>query len=205
MAELVRAASDVGFDGIVVHRAGFPDDGAKFEAELASALPGTTRAVGDWLSFFSLVEHNREAQAGVSPELRAWRREMAAHTLVPRWTSGFYQVEQGPLHPFRWSSGTGVIQIFNGAGFDRLLRITMEVKAATPPMTFTLGGDLPTETVTVERAGVTFDRTLRLRPGRNTIRMTGECAPAVAPWDTRRLIWRLENPVLQEVSVPPGR
>jgi phosphoglycerol transferase len=201
--DLVRAASDVGFDGILVHRAGFSDEGAKFMGELAAALPGATRAEGAWLSFFSLVEHNREAQAGVPPEVRAWRREVAAHTFVPRWTSGFYQVEPGPHYPFRWSSGTGVIEIENGAGFDRLLRITMEVKAATPPMTFTLGGDLPAETVTVTQAGVKFDRTLRVRPGHNTIRMTGEGAPAIAPWDPRRLIWRLENPVLEEVSQPP--
>jgi phosphoglycerol transferase len=203
-ADLVRAASDVGFDGILVHRAGYPDEGAKIEGELAAALPSATRATGTGLSFFSLVEHNREALAGVPAEVRTLRRELAAHTLVPRYTSGFYQVENGPDHPFRWSSGTGIIEVENGASFDRLVKITMEVKAATPPMTFALGGDLPAETVTVGDAGVTFDRTLRVHPGRNTIRMSGEGKPAVAPPDPRRLIWRLENPVLEEVMAPPS-
>ena len=45
-ADLVRAASDVGFDGILVHRAGYPDEGAKIEGELAAALPSATRATG---------------------------------------------------------------------------------------------------------------------------------------------------------------
>ena len=198
-ADLVRAASDVGFDGILVHRAGYPDEGARIEGELAAALPSATRATGTGLSFFSLVEHNREALAGVPAEVRTLRRELAAHTLVSRYTSGFYQVENGPHHPFRWSSGTGIIEVENGASFERLLKITMEVKAATPPMTLTFGGDLPAETVTVDDAGVTFERTLRLHPGRNTIRMSGEGKPAIAPGDPRRLIWRLENPVLEEV------
>ena len=179
-ADLVRAASDVGFDGILVHRAGYPDEGARIEGELAAALPSATRATGTGLSFFSLVEHNREALAGVPAEVRTLRRELALTPSSPDVPAAFTRSRTDPTIRFAGAPAPASIEVENGASFERLLKITMEVKAATPPMTLTFGGDLPAETVTVDDAGVTFERTLRLHPGRNTIRMSGEGKPAIA-------------------------
>jgi phosphoglycerol transferase len=202
-ADLVRAASEAGFDGILINRKGYTDHGAKIEAALLEILgPSAARAVAAEHAFFSLVEHNRQALAAVPPEERARRRELAAHTLFLRWTGGFYAAESGPHGPFRWSSGTGDIVIDNSASFDRLVTLSLQVKTADPPTTLTMGGDLLAETATVGAAGLPITRTLRLAPGLHTISMSAEGKPAYAPWDPRRLVWRVENVGFAELPSP---
>jgi hypothetical protein len=56
---------------------------------------------------------------------------------------------------------------------------------------------------TVGDGGLPLERTVRLRPGHNVIRMSADGTPAVAPWDPRRLIWHVVNPTVEEISTPP--
>jgi hypothetical protein len=203
-ADLVRAISDAGFEGILINSWGYLDAGAKVERALTEALgPGAARAAGDGLAFFSLVEHNRQALAGVPPEERARRRELAEHALYMRWVNGFYGPEVGPGGPFRWSSGAGDIEIDNDAGVDRLGTLTMRVVAAHPPVTLALGGDLVAETATVGATGLSIVRTLHLAPGRHVIHMRADGQPVDAPRDPRRLIWRVEDATLEEPAASP--
>jgi phosphoglycerol transferase len=202
-AELVRAVSDAGFDGILIHRWGYLDAGAKVEGALAEVLgSGAARATGEGLAFFSLVEHNRQALATVPPEERARSRELAAHALYMRWVNGFYPSEVGPGATFRWSPGPGDIEIDNDTRLDRRATITMRVLAAHPPVTLALGGDLLAETVTVGPTGLTMARPLHLAPGRHVIHLRADGQPVDAPRDPRRLVWRVENARLEELPAP---
>jgi phosphoglycerol transferase len=203
-AEMVRAASDAGFDGIVINRWGYADKGAKIEGALREVLgPDAAGATAPVFSFFSLVEYNRQAQAAVSPELRAWRREEAAHPLFLRWLPAFYENEKGPNGTFRWSMGSGAIEIDNDAPTDRQVTLTMNVFAANPPVTLSIDGDLLSETATVGAPGLPIARALTLRPGVHVIRMRAAGKRADSPRDSRRLIWRVENPILEPLPGAP--
>jgi phosphoglycerol transferase len=197
---LVGAAADAGFDGILIDRRGYLDGGAKIEEGLAGIIgAGVTPGNRSRYAFFNLVEHNRQAMAAVPADERARRRDLAEHELNLRWTGGFFPFEGSPTGEFRWCAGAGAIEIDNDARVDRAITLTMTVWAANPPMTLTIGGDLMSETATVGDTGLPIERTLRLRPGRHTITMSGDGKPLDAPRDPRRLVWRVEDPTLEEL------
>jgi len=200
-ADLVRAVSDAGFEGILVNRHGYLDEGAKIEAALAETLGADVARKNSFsLTFFSLADYNRQAQAAVPPAERARRRELAAHPLALQWSGGFYPLEVGRHGTFRWCAGSGAIEIDNDSPFERQATLTFRVLAGKPPVMLTLGGDLITETTTVARGGWSIERTLRLAPGRHFIRMTGQGTPLDEPHDPRRLMWVVENPRLEELT-----
>ena len=83
--EMVRTLSDVGFEGILVDRDGYADDGAAIVAALAAELGADSgEQATDRQVFFSL----RAANEKVAPGERERRRQEALNRPVLRWLDG---------------------------------------------------------------------------------------------------------------------
>jgi phosphoglycerol transferase len=201
-AELVGRLAEGGFAGIVIDRRGYDDDGEALGAALERELgaPATLSADGRSM-FFDLTEVDRRVWAGVTPAERERRRDLAVHPLFLRWTDGFYGAEQEPGGTFRWSSGSGEIEIDNEAGSVRRARLSLNLAAPWLPSRLTIGGDLLSEHVELLEAGGTLlARTVVLSPGRHFVRLTSNGRPADAPGDPRRLVWRADGATIEELA-----
>ena len=95
--DLVRTLSDVGFEGILVDRDGYADDGAAIVAALTAELGAESGArTTDRRVFFGLRAANEKAFAGVAPGERERRRQEALNRPLLRWLDGFFPPEHDP-------------------------------------------------------------------------------------------------------------
>jgi phosphoglycerol transferase len=192
--ELVRTLSDAGFDGILVDRSGYRDDGVSAIAALSGALgPDPVTRTSGTLVFFDLRPENERAFAGLAASERERRRQEALARPVVRWLGGFYPPEQDPDGPFRWCSGDCILEIDSGAPREARVSLSMRVGAARPPARLRVSGDAWTEAFALAPGGTPIMSTLRLPPGRNYLRFRCDGAPAIAPQDPRRLVFRIDD------------
>jgi phosphoglycerol transferase len=206
--EMLRTLADAGFAGLVLDRAGYRDGGAALVAEIraelgAGAGAGAARSSEDGrLLFFDLGPHNQRLHAGLGAAERARRRDLALHSVYLRWMEGFFAPEQGPSGTFRWSTGRATIEVDNPSDGPRLAAISMNLSAAQPPASLRIDGDLLSEEVALPPAGAAFSHTLMVPPGRHFIHLRCDGKPALAPRDPRRLVFRVDTPL---VINPPDR
>jgi phosphoglycerol transferase len=202
--DLVRTLSDVGFEGIVVDRAGYLDDGVAIVAALTAELGADSgaHATGRQV-FFDLRAANDKAFAGVTPDQRERRRRQALNRPLLRWLDGFFAPEHDPGTTFRWCGGDCVIEIDNPAGRDARVNLSMRVSPGQPPASLRVTGDLWDEAIALVADGTAISRTLRLPAGRHRIRLRSDSAPALAPRDPRRLIFRIDDAFLRPADDSP--
>jgi phosphoglycerol transferase len=201
-AELVQTLSDAGFDGIVIDQRGYGDDGAGIEADLSRELGAEPAIRDDHQVFFDLTAFNQRARAGLTPEERERRRDLAVHPLYLRWTGGFYGAEHGPQGSFRWCSGSGQIEIDNESQLTRPATIAMIVSAPQSPTTLYIRGDLLSETIEIDARGSRLSRTLQISPGRHVLRLHATGPVVEVPGDPRRFAWRTDDATLDELASP---
>jgi hypothetical protein len=207
--ELIETLSDAGFAGILVDRHGYQDGAAAIEAILRGAL-GVEPMVSSTgrLSFFNLGPFNQAARNRMTPEEQERRRDLALHPLLFFWRAGFSNLESAAGRTWRWCDREGELVIENGSRNERLLSIKMTLAAANPPARLTIDSALVSERLELAPMGTAFTRTLKVPPGRHMIRFRSDGKPASAPNDPRVLIWRAEDPVVEQVPGPevlPGR
>jgi hypothetical protein len=194
---LVARLADAGFEGILIHRAGYADYGAQIEAALGRILELDPKASADGrLSFFSLAAYER-GHASDSAEERDRRRDEALHPVLARWGAGFSHPETGPQGSFRWCAANGEIDLKNGGLADRWASFSMKAVAARPPALLRVEGDLLSERIELPSEGTLFTRRLRVPPGYHVIQFHCDGERADAPLDPRSLVWRADNPVLE--------
>ncbi|HXU06358.1 MAG TPA: hypothetical protein VN903_35625 [Polyangia bacterium] len=203
--DLVRTLVDVGFDGVVVDRSGYPDKGAAIVDGLSAALGAESSVTppGDHRVFFDLRAERERTEAGLTSGARALRREQALDRPLLGWSDGFFPPENGPDGPFRWCPGDCWIAITNPAAREGQVDLSMHVAAAQPPASLRVIGDVWTETVKLAPGGTPIARTLRVPPGRHWIRLQSDGAPAIAPKDPRRLVFRVDDAHLRPTGPSP--
>jgi hypothetical protein len=192
-AELVRTLIDVGFDGILVNRDGYTDGGAAIVAELAAVVGTDSEGPAGRYVFVDLRAAREKAFAGIDPAARERRRQEALDRPLLRWREGFFPPEHDPGTTFRWCPGDCEIEIENPAGGDARVSVSMRVSAAQPPASLRVTGDLWNEVIPLVPDGTPISRTLRVSPGRHRIRLRSDSAPAIAPGETRRLVFRIDE------------
>jgi phosphoglycerol transferase len=199
-ARLVETLGDAGFHGILVDRYGYPHSGAQLEGALRDLLEieGIVSADGRQ-AFFSLSTYTERSHAGKTQDELRQRRELALKPLLLLWGSGFFGQERWNDARFRWCSGSCELIIENGRDVELEASLTMTVAAARPPAELIIEGGLLSERLRLIEGGTRLARTLRVPPGRHTIRLRSDGKPAIAPGDQRRLIWRADNTVLEEI------
>jgi phosphoglycerol transferase len=201
-AELVQAVTAAGFQGILVDRDGYADHGAQIERALFGLL-GAEPLVGGELSFFTLGRLQQRAQAELTPEAREQRRDRALHPVFFSWAGGFSGVETDSGRSWRWCSGSGEILIENGSRTARPIAIRMTVIAGKPPAHLDLDGDLVSRRLELGPRAIPLALSLSVPPGRHRITFRSDGRPADAAGDPRTLVWRAEDPVLEEGPDPP--
>jgi phosphoglycerol transferase len=202
--DLVRTLSDVGFDGILVDRDGYADDGVAIVAALAAELGGDSGVqASDRQVFFGLRAANEKAFAGVAPGERERRRQEALNRPLLRWLDGFFLPEHDPGTTFRWCAGDCAIELDNPSGRDARVVVSMRVSAAQPPASLRVTGDLWNETLALVPDGTSISRTLQVPSGRHRIRLRSDSAPAIAPRDPRRLVFRVDDARLRLTDDSP--
>jgi hypothetical protein len=190
-ADLVKVLSDAGFDGILVDRFGYGDQGREMEAALGKALDATAVVSRDRRqAFFSLTSYNQRAHAGESPEVRAAKREHAMHPLVFTWGKGFFDEERDPFNIFRWCSGTCDLEVRNDAATDRQASLQMTLMAAQPPANLFIEGDIMAGSLELKVEGTKLTHVITVPPGRHVLRLRSDGKRADAPGDPRVLVWR---------------
>ena len=192
--ELVRTLSDVGFDGILVDRDGYADDGAAIVAALTAELGADSgaRATERWV-FFDLGAAIERAFAGAAPGERERRRQEGLDRPLLRWPGGFFPPEHDAGTTFRWCAGDCAVEIDNPAAHDAPVTVSMRVSAAQPPASLRVSGDLWEEVIALGPDGTPISRTVRVPSGRHWIRLRSDGAPAIAPRDPRRLVFRVDD------------
>jgi hypothetical protein len=205
LPEMLATLSDAGFSGLLVDRAGYRDDGAAIERDLATLLQ-VRPTVSDHARFalFSLAEYSTRAAAGLSPAEREERRTRALHPLLLRWGDGFFGLETpARAPPFRWCQRTCELQIINGAPRPRPATLSMTLVPASAPSRWTVSGTLLREETPLATAGTPYTRRLLVPPGTHTLRMTATNPPVDEPSDPRTMVWRAEAATLVE-ELPGG-
>jgi phosphoglycerol transferase len=198
--EMVRTLSDVGFEGILVDRDGYADEGAAIVAALAAELGADSgEQATDRQVFFSL----RAANEKVAPGERERRRQEALDRPVLRWLEGFFPPENDGRGPFRWCPGDCAIEIDNPAGHDARVTMSMRVSAGQPPASLRVTGDIWNETIALVPDGTPISRTLRVPAGRHRLRLRSDSAPAIAAGDLRRLVFRVDDAHLRPADDTP--
>jgi phosphoglycerol transferase len=199
--ELVKALSDAGFSGILIDRYGYADPRAGIESALTAQV-GATAWVSDNLrwSFVNLSDYRKGVRPADSPAARQAQRERTLHPLHGEWKAGFYPAEAAERGDFRWCPALGDLEIDNSSASERWAVLRMDIFVGRPPAMVTVTSELGSERLEVTSdEGVAFVRKLRLSPGRHLLRFTSDGKPVDAPNDPRVLIWRVENPALEEV------
>jgi phosphoglycerol transferase len=198
-AEMLRTLVAAGFDGVLIHRDGFADDGTGTEQALTAAV-GVAPLVSQngRLSFIDLTAYRRRTPVDRSPEEIA----RLTHPVAATFGSGFDGLEHNSEHDFRWCGHQGVLHLNNDLGVIRRLSLKMVVLPAHWPARLHLGGDLITTTLTLDGA-LSFDQVLELPPGHHQIRFSSTGRPADVPSDPRTMVWRMEDFVLTELPPTP--
>ena len=207
LAAQVETLADVGFAGILVDRAGYPDAAAGLASTLTTLLdtgPQVGGQVGDHerFVFFPLAGYTARARSGRSPAEQQQRHTRALHPLLLRWGAGFHGVERHGGRPFRWCRGACDLQILNGAPTTRRARLTMTLVPAQAPAHWTITSPLLSERLPLATGGTPYTRHLLIPPGTHTLELTADNPPANAPSDPRTLVWRAEGYEL--VEEPPA-
>jgi hypothetical protein len=199
---LVTALAEAGLGGILVERSGYADGGRSIEAGLREALQSEPTVSGDRrLAFFALTEYRRRLEARKDPADLAFRRYAASHPVGVQWSTGFFGVERAGDAMFRWCGPDGELRIENDSDETRRIALQLGLSAARPPARLSIAGPLLTDVLTLGDDGQRFARDIDVPPGHHVVRFHCDGERAFAPADPRSLVWRVDNPIIEEVRV----
>jgi phosphoglycerol transferase len=200
---LVVKLAEAGIGGILVTRSGYADSGREIEAGLSEALQSEPTISRDHqLAFFALTDYRRRLEAGEDPEELSFRRYAASHPVGVQWSTGFFGVERaGDGNSFRWCGSDGELRIENDTNETRRIAIHMGLSAARPPAHLSIMGPLLTDALTLDEEGQGFARDIDVPPGRHVVRFHCDGARAIAPADPRNLVWRVDNPAIDDLRI----
>lgn len=204
LRSLLAGAAAAGFGGVVVDRFGFVDGAAGLVAELTAILgPVAVEGATERLLFWDLRT--------VADRLRAadqslpFLADQALRPLRLSWGDGFSAEEAQPGLRWRWMEETGSVIVDNPAAGARDAIFSVSIRAARPTAgTTTLHlPDGTTETVAdLGPEGAEVRRTVRVPPGRSTLRVESSFDAVVEPSGARRrLVAQLVDPALVPVEL----
>ncbi|MBA2567901.1 MAG: hypothetical protein H0V11_00990 [Actinobacteria bacterium] len=196
---VVPAVAAVGFAGIYLDGAGYPDGGRVARSELAR-ITGS-QPLSDERGRFAFIDlrayRDRLEQAGAARV--AALRAAAIHPLHIEVGPGFYPQEQDGAHSWHWAAANGELRLINPSGGARTAvleaRLAREPDAA--PVIVSLPGGKQKRLQAVP-GGSPVRLALTLAPGTNTVHFS-TAAPAVLSANvSRALYFRLVDIVLVE-------
>lgn len=193
----------VGFAGVHIDRLGYGGGVGSLEQALQRIVgrPPLVSSTGR-MAFYSLAPYAEQLRRRFSAARLRALGVATVRPLVVTFGEGFYPLEKGKRESWRWALRSARLEIDNPAGGTRLarLRTTIQTSASS-----TIAFTLPDGTVVRRRAGtggrearVSLD--IRLRPGRNIVRIATDAPRAPSPSDARTLFMRLADSTIEEPS-----
>ena len=206
--EMVANLAQVGFAGIVIDRAGYPDAPSKLELTLQGLLDAPPLlSPSRRFAFFDLRSYAAQLPSDAGTGDRALQHELAIHPLVVSWTNGCTGVESAGPRLFHWCDREGEISINNQTAIPRRVSIKFTAVAANSPAHLAVQGEQgAAQTIDLRDSGTAFSRVVDVPPGpHHALRFRCDGKPANVPADTRTLVWRADYAVVQEVTLaePP--
>jgi len=144
---------------------------------------------------FPIVEWTRHYREHFTDKEWTEKREAVLHPAVLSiWPRGFSEAETWGSRTWRWCSGDGVLSLVNVSDQRKTVKIDMIVSTAHPePSRFTVQIGSEVESFEVTSKGRPFSKELTLSPGATEIHFSSDARPAVAPGDTRTLVFRIDG------------
>jgi phosphoglycerol transferase len=200
LAEMIDTLCLAGFSGLWLDRFGYADRGAQLIAELTALLPARPlESSNGRLAFFDLTDYSRRLKEKFSAEAWAARQDEAINPLLTLWQDGFSDEEPSGQNRWRWCAEEGRMEIVNNSRAARQVKMEMRL-AAGRDANLRIESQLINESLKISYAGIPFNRTLTIPPGRHTIRFYCDAPRIIAPLDPRILVFRLENFSLQTIA-----
>ncbi len=196
---MLAALSDADFAGILLDRRGYEDRGAALEAALRPLLAIEAESPDGHLAFFPLANYKRARDAGQSPEQQARNRDQALHPLGVILGDGFYELERGPTHTFRWARAHSELWIENESSVPRRISLSMTLAAAQAPAHLHVRGDILNIDLDLPPGGTRFTPSADVPPGHHAIRFDCDGRRLDAPIDPRSLVWTLADFSFEDV------
>jgi phosphoglycerol transferase len=187
---MLEALAFAGVGGVLVNRDGYVDDAATLEAALTIELGVDPILSPDRRKAFFALRNDRPPRAMATPP-----------KLGVRWGKGFFDEEREPGRSFRWVEAEAEMRIINPGRAALPARLRATFAAARPPAQIEVQGDLVSTRLTLTRDGAPFVAEVEVPPGAHTVRFHCDGARADAPEDSRVLIWRAENFIIEEPPV----
>jgi len=208
--EMLANLAQVGFAGIVLDRAGYPEAQSQLETSLRAILdapPLQSRSTR--FAFFDLRSYAARLPAQPVAGDAKLQHELTIHPLVVSWTNGCTGVENAGTRLFHWCGREGDIAISNQTSIVRRVSIKFTAVPASLPAHLTVEDENgATQTIDLHEGGTEVAREVEVPPGpRRSLRFRCDGTPASVPSDVRTLVWRADYPVVQEVtalSAPPA-
>lgn len=198
--DMTRSMILAGFDGLIVFRLGYADNGAAIEGTLAPMLGQPLVSPDGTLAFYSMRTLRKRAIAALPIIGTSAFQDRYVRVVHALYGAGFSFLEQNASETWRWSDGNSQISLINGSATSRTVRFRGIAQIPTRADILTIS--LPTKTVNISSGpkGAPFDITMIVPPGRSTITFKTAAPLLVAPGDTRALAFRIANPTIETVD-----
>jgi hypothetical protein len=111
-----------------------------------------------------------------------------------KWGAGSYGVERNQQNTWHWCAVVCEIQLLNSSGTAARVQVTMGIQTGYEQAArFTIVGPSISDSVSVNAAGRQLKYAFNLKPGLNTVKMSSDARPALAPLDKRSLVFMVTN------------
>jgi phosphoglycerol transferase len=178
--ELVPAVAAAGFDGIYVDRFGYPAFAAGLESELQQVVGRPPLASPDGrFSFFDLRAYRERLDGELTPAQLTALGDATVRPVRTDWGDDFTNRQQEGLDSVRWAEvADASLTLSNPSGETRPSELFVKLarpggEAAQVTITYPDGGS---ERVEVPPEGEEVERTLDIRPGESTVRISTDGA-----------------------------
>ncbi len=196
VAPMLDRLARAGFEGILLDARGYtPAHARLLEQQLMKTIAGANpiRHPDGKQVFFDLRRHRDDIRQGRDWDAEQYRE---THRLCILWLEGFVtHTEPGYEWRKRWCGPHGVALFVNPT--DETRRVTCTFRIYTDfkePSTLTIaGGDIWSETLTIDRSSASITRTFTIPPGRHRIQF--DCVPPAThiPNEHRRLTFLISG------------
>jgi phosphoglycerol transferase len=175
----------VGFAGVLVDTAGYPQGGPQIHEELAEELGSATVADSDSRQlFFPLEDRRRDLISRLGQERVDEIGRLTVHPVRVRW-HGVRRLGSDPSVRAGYGDREVSIELSNTTSTPRHVRIRADVTLAAPAHVSTSGGSHPSRTYLEDGSG-TIDQVVTVPPGTTTVEISTD-APAF-PWHSTEAV-----------------
>jgi phosphoglycerol transferase len=202
--QMLRILVLLGYEGLLVDRFGYADDGKRFEQTLQGLLRRAPQESGDgrW-SYFALTGFKAELASLVPPGHWQQACQDLLHPVMPIVGDGFLLEEGPPEASFRWCRTDADLRLFNPEGLVRMVELEFEAdRLSAESVNLELSFPDGKRSFRIGYGRQRFHVRLAASPGSTLIQFHCDGEPIKNQSDTRQMVYRMWNVTVLPESVP---